>query len=408
MKNKSGQSTVITVLITMILTILLCYIVVKTTGYATILQNGIEKSDTTFSKLDKVKSIIDESFLNEYEEKDLIDNAISGMLKGLNDPYAAYYNEKAFESFYTNTNGEYSGVGIYVSYDESKSMPIVLTPIVGSPAAEAGILPGDYIEYVEDTMSVSAEYEEIVDLIQGKIGTFVKIGILRLKENDKYEELEFELERKKIEVNPLTSTVYENNIGYIKITSFDEVSYKNFKAKYDELINENKVKGLIIDVRDNPGGVLDEVVLITDLLVPEGRIVYTVDKAGKEESYDVENGKGDNAQINIPLVVLVNGSSASASEVFAGAIKDYGVGKIVGTKTYGKGVVQTLKYLGDGTYMKLTTSEYFSPNGNKINGLGIEPDIVVELPEDVSSIYSPKYEEDTQLQKAIEQLKSEM
>ena len=186
------------------------------------------------------------------------------------------------------------------------------------------------------------------------------------------------------------------------MSSFDETSYTNFKDNYDDLINNKKVKALIIDLRDNPGGILAVCAQITDLIVPEGKIVYTVDKSGYEEAlYSKED------QIEIPLVVLVNENSASASEVFSGAVKDYGKGIIIGKKTYGKGVVQTLKSLGDGTYVKLTTSEYFSPKGNKIDGEGVTPDIEVELPEGVKS-YSMTFEEDTQLQKAIEVLKEKI
>lgn len=399
--NNKGKSTFVVVLVTIILTLLCCYICLKMSVYSNILNGGIDYSNKDFSKLGKVKSIIDTSYLNEYDKDKLMDATISGMLEGLDDPYAAYYNESAFESFYTQTEGEYEGIGIYVSYDTEKNMPIIITPIVGSPAANANILPGDYIEYVNELKATNATYDELVDEIKGKVGTKVKIGILRLKEDGTYEEIELEVERKKIDINPITETVYENNIGYIKMTSFDEVSYEEFKKKYEDLINNKKVNGLIIDLRNNPGGILDTCVSITDLIVPEGKIVYTLDKAGEEEAL-FSNKK----QIEIPLVVLVNEGSASASEVFTGAVKDYGVGKIVGTKTYGKGVVQTLKSLGDGTYIKLTTSEYFSPKGNKINGVGIEPDIVVEMPDDLSNPYNPTYEEDAQLQRAILEVKN--
>lgn len=403
MLNKKGKSTFFVILVTMIITLLFCYIVVKITLYSVILKNGIEYATDDFSKLEKVKAIIDTAYLNDYEEEKLMDATISGMLKGLDDPYAAYYNESKFQSFYTQTEGEYEGIGIYVTYDLEKSMPIIITPIINSPAAEAGILTGDYILYVDDLQAINATYDELIDAIKGREGTKVKIGLLRYKEDGSYEELELEVERKKIDINPITEEVYEGNIGYLKLTSFDEVSYGEFKNKYEDLIYNKKVKGLIIDLRNNPGGVLKTCANITDLLVPKGKIVYTVDKAGKEEAL-----YSDETQIEIPLVILVNEGSASASEVLTAAVKDYGVGKIVGTKTYGKGVVQTLKALGDGTYIKLTTSEYFSPNGNKINGLGIEPDIVVKLAEDVKNPYNPAYGEDNQLQTAISELKNMM
>jgi len=411
MFDKKGKSTIIIVVVTMITTMLFCFVVNRISEYVSILKYGSDNlvsmygsgrsGDANLLKVGITKAIIDNSYLNEYDENELVDSTIEGMLKGLDDPYAAYYDESAFESFYTQTEGEYEGIGIYISYDTIKNLPIIITPIVGSPAAEAGMLPGDYILYVDDIQASTVNYDELVDVIKGKVGTKVKIGIQRFKEDDTFEELEFEVERRKIDINPITQNVYEDNIGYIKITSFDEVSYDEFKHMYKDLINNKKVSGLIIDLRNNSGGLFDECIKIADLLVPSGKIVYTVDKSGKEEASYSKEG-----HIEIPLVVLVNEGSASASEVLTAAIKDYGVGKIIGEKTYGKGVVQTLKSLGDGTYIKLTTAEYFSPNGNKINGLGIEPDIRVELPEDIKNYYSPDFEEDTQLQKAIEELKN--
>lgn len=405
MVNQKGISTIETVIITMLVTMLFCFVVYRVFEIREMIEPGESATATTddFSKLEKVKKIIDSTYLKEYEEDKLMDETISGMLKGLDDPYAAYYNKTAFESFYTQTEGEYEGIGIYIAYDKTRKIPIIISPISGSPAAEAGILPGDYIEYVEDLQASSSEYEELVDAIKGKVGTKVKIGLIRYAEDESFEKIELEVERRKININPVEEEVYEGNIGYIKLSSFDEVSYGEFKEKYEDLIRNKKVEGLIIDLRNNPGGILQTCAAITDLLVPEGKIVYTVDKTGKEETlYSKEE------HIEIPLVVLVNEGSASASEVFSAAIKDYGVGKIIGTTTYGKGVVQTLKSLGDGTYIKLTTSEYFSPNGNKIDGIGVEPDIVVELSEDVKNYYQPSYEEDTQLQAGIAEIKSQM
>lgn len=404
LKNNKGISMYAAVILTMFVTMLFCYVAVNTERYIQILHGeGESISGNDFSKLEKVKKIIDTSYLREYDEQELEDETIAGMLKGLNDPYAAYYNKKAFETFYTQTEGEYEGIGIYIAYDSEKKMPIIISPILESPAAEAGILPGDYVEYVDDLQAINATYDELVDAIKGKVGTKVKIGLLRPKEEGDYEKIELEVERKKIDINPVVEEVYEGNIGYIKLTSFDEVSYGDFKSKYLDLVENKKVSGLIIDLRNNPGGILQVCAKITDLIVPEGKIVYTVDKEGKEEAL-----YSDKTQIEIPLVVLVNEGSASASEVFTGAVKDYGVGKIVGTKTYGKGVVQTLKSLGDGTYIKLTTSEYFSPKGNKIDGLGIEPDVTVEVSGDAENYYNLSYEEDTQLQVAVEELKKMM
>ena len=420
MKNK-GTSTFSVVFLTAIVTALLCFIVFKLWSYGIVLKgddgttsysgfvSAKEEQATnqttglatsTLRKLLNLKKLMDEEYLYEYDENDMADYMAKGMLSALKDPYAEYYNPKAFESFYTQTEGEYYGIGIYVTYDEAKKMPVIIAPLYGSPALEAGLQTLDYIEYVDDLLSTEHTYTELVDAIKGVAGTTVTIGIIRLKDDGTKERIEKDIKRERIEINPIRTATYEDSIGYIKMTSFDETSYDNFKKEYETFTSNPKIKSLIIDLRDNPGGILQVCTDITDLIVPSGKIVYTLDKSGKEDIiYSDENA------IKIPLVVLVNGSSASASEVFTGAVKDYGVGTIIGTKTYGKGLVQTLKSLKDGSYIKLTTAEYFSPKGNKIDKEGITPDIVVELPEEIKSTYYLEYKDDLQLQKAVEYLK---
>lgn len=418
--NKKGMGTIPIIIITVVVTLLITFIGYKLWMYSRVLEYGVEyasigsvsQSGTTSSertlpktmqnKITALKRIIDNEFLYEYDEEKMADYMAVGMLEALDDPYAQYYNEDAFKTMMTTTEGEYYGIGIYVSYDESKNMPIILLPIEGSPAMEVGIKPGDYIEYVGEYSAAEYSYSELVDAIKGLPGTKVKIGIIRYSDDEKNKEkFELEVERRKIELNPVKSDIYEGSIGYIKLSSFDEITYDNFKTEYEKLITNSNVKSLIIDLRDNPGGVFGTCVSITDIILPEGKIVSTVDKKGNEES--VYSGP---TQITIPLVVLVNENSASASEVFTAAVKDYEIGTIIGKKTYGKGIVQTLCSLKDGSYVKLTTSEYFSPNGNKIHGVGVEPDIEVDLPEGVESTYNLEYEKDTQLQKAIEILKT--
>ncbi len=417
--NNRGANTIIVVIVTAMVTSLLCYIFFTLGQYKKGLEGELTENDSSIAdlypstisssesssvskKLSSLKKIIDDEFLYDYDSEKLADGLAVGMLAALDDPYASYYNKEQFKAFYTQTEGEYVGIGVYVAYDRVMGMPIVLAPLEDSPAHEAGILPGDYIIYVDDLKSSETDYNTIIDAIKGISGTTVKIGIARLNEEKEEELIELEVVRKKIELNPVTSQTYDNNIGYIRLTSFDETTYENFKAEYEKLLSQ-QVKGLIIDLRDNPGGVLSVCAQITDLIVPKGKIVYTVDKKGHEEAL-----YSDERHIEIPLVVLVNGNSASASEVFTGAVKDYGVGTVIGKKTYGKGVVQTLKSLRDGTYIKLTTSEYFSPNGNKIDKEGVTPDIEVDLPETVKSTYNLKFEDDTQLQRAIEELKKKV
>ena len=425
--KKSGVSTLKTIIITFLLTVLLCIIVFRALYYNQLINEGVgisaggETLAATISgdftsgerralekallqnKMNKVKNMIDSEYLYDYDFEKMLDYVAIGLLASIDDPYAQYYDKEAFESFYTQTEGEYCGIGIYVTYDRKKEMPIILLPLEDSPAEKAGIQAGDYIEYVDDFYSSAIDYDTIIDAIKGKIGSTVKVGIIRYDENGDETKLELEVERQTITINPIKSKVYSDNIGYIRMTSFDENTYDLFKEKYDELTKDPKIKGLIIDIRDNPGGVLDVCAKITDLLVPTGKIVYTVDKKGKEETL-----YSDINCVKMPLVILINENSASASEVFTAAIKDYGVGVIIGKKTYGKGVVKTLKTLRDGTYLKMTTQEYFSPKGNKINEVGIEPDIEVDLPENVKSSYNLNYEEDTQLQRAIEELKGKI
>lgn len=417
--NKRGANTILTIIFTAIITALICYIVFKFVTFKKEIDGVIDDTYkpseyvsnldispdkmALFTKMNKLKNIIDEDYLYEYDSGDMLDGLALGMLASLNDPYAAYYNEEHFKSFYTQTEGEYTGIGIYVGFDKNKSLPIILLPIEGSPAEKAGLLPGDYIEYVDEIYADDSNYETLIDSIQGPIGETVKIGIIRYDDDKKEEKLEIKVKRDKIELNPVTSKTFENDIGYIRLSSFDETTYTNFKEKYESLIKDNKIKGLIIDVRDNPGGVLSICTQITDMLVPKGKIVYTVNKKGTESAV-----YSDSNQIEIPLVVLINENSASASEVFSGAIKDYKVGTLIGKKTYGKGVVQTLKSLRDGTYIKITTEEYFSPLGNKIDSEGVTPDIEVDLPEDVKSTFYLDLEKDTQLQRAIEEIKSKI
>lgn len=408
MKKFSIWQVILTIFCTVIITYTITVIKIKNEEYSSLNLNDIFSEEysydtETFEKLSKVKTILEKKYLREFDDKTLVDGAINGMLEALDDPYTTYFNEEDAEQFLIETEGEYEGVGIYVSYDTSKKLVIVLTPIEGSPAAEAGLLPGDYIEFVDDKDVTSLNLEEVSDMLKGKANTEVKIGIVRYDDEGKITRLEKTLTRRKINIDPVVEKVYENNIGYIKLTSFDETTYDEFYNVYKDLTAKKKVDGLIIDLRNNPGGLLDVATGIADLLVPKGKIVYTVDKQGKQEIIYSNNKK-----IEIPLVVIINEGSASASEVLAGAIKDYGVGKIVGVNSYGKGVVQTLLGLKDGTYIKVTTNEYFSPNGNKIDGEGVTPDIEVELPEEIDSYYNLEFEDDTQLQRAIEELKKMM
>lgn len=345
-----------------------------------------------FEKLKKVMGVIEDDYLKEYDIKKLEEGAIRGLLDALEDPYTSYFDASETESFLLETEGDYEGVGMYISIDTKKDAVIVLSPIKGSPAEEAGVLPGDYIIKVNNESMVGVTLEEVASKLKGISGSTVDVVFERYSESGDKEVIEKTLERRKVELTSFEYEILEDNIGYITFASFDENVTEKFNEAYKELIKKKKIKGLILDLRDNPGGLLNVAAEVADTLLPTGKIVYTVDKNGKEEAI-----YSDSRSVDVPIVVLVNENSASASEIMAAAIKDYG-GKVVGKTTYGKGLVQEFKSLRDGTYVKVTISEYFSPNGNKINEIGVIPDVEVEQ--------NIETKEDEQLEKAIEEMKN--
>ena len=349
-------------------------------------------SGDNFKKLEKVLSIVEQEFLYEYDMKTLEEGAIRGMLEALDDPYTSYFNVSETEEFLMESEGEYEGVGIYLSLDTSVGLPIVLMPIEGSPADEAGVLPGDYIIELDGKDVTGASLEEIAASIKGISGTTVTMKFLRYTSETEYEEIERTMTRRKVEINSFDYEIIDNNIAYISFSSFDEKADKQFKDAMKEMNKQAEIEGLIIDIRGNTGGLLSTATEIIDEILPTGIITYTVDKNDKKEYI-----YSDSRTLDIPVVVVVNGHSASASEIMAGAIKDYEKGAVVGTTTYGKGLVQEFKSLKDGTYVKITIAEYFSPSGQKINELGVEPDYIIEEEENT--------EEDLQLKKAIEIVK---
>ena len=355
-----------------------------------------EESEQISTILSGFRKIIDEKFLGEVNEEDLINGAIKGYIEGLNDPYTEYYTKEEMEEVEVSTYGNFEGIGIYMTKDKDTDCVLVLSPIEGSPAEEAGILPGDIITKVNDEDCVGEELDVVSSKIKGDVGTKVKLEILRGTETKT-----FEVERKNIKVNHVKAEVLEDNIGYIKLSTFDEGCAEEFKAKYEELADQ-KITSLIIDVRNNGGGIVDEALEILDLMVNKGdTTLITVDKNNHEE---VTKSKTD-PEIQLPMIVLTNENTASASEILAGALKDLGKAKIVGTTTYGKGVIQELITLSNGAGIKITTNEYYTPNRNKINEVGIEPDERVELSEEVQESLTVEREQDTQMQKAIEMLK---
>ena len=393
---KTIMIIVLTAFITFIITALVGYNYITKGDGAKILVRETSSNQDLIVQLEKYKSIIDEFYLGEVNEEDLKEGAIKGYIEGLGDPYTEYISKEEMKEYMEDTLGNYVGIGIYMLLDEENGKIKVLAPMKGSPAETVGIKSGDIIETVDGEEYTKDEMSEVANKIKGKEGTTVKIGIKRGEEN-----LEFEVTRQNIKVNPVEGKILENNIGYIQFASFDETTYEDFKAKYEELKNQG-ITSLIIDLRNNGGGLVDQATDIADLFVEKDTpLLYEVDKDGNEEVIKAEN----DVTINIPTIILTNENTASASEILAGALKDLGKAKIVGTKTYGKGIIQQIIPLSDGSGIKITTEEYQTPNRNKIHEVGIEPDEIVELPETVTNVLEILEDQDTQLQKAIELLK---
>lgn len=344
------------------------------------------------TKLEKVKALLESNYLKGIEEGKLLDGAISGMTNSLNDPYTVYLNQKDYEDLKTETRGTYAGIGIVVAADKTDNTIMVVSPIEGTPGEKAGILPGDKISKVNGIGVKGSELDKAVSMMKGAKGTQVVLTIIR---KDVSNPILKTIIRDNIILKTVKDEVLTNNIGYIRISMFDEKTANDFMKSYDKLM-QKKVKGLIIDVRDNPGGLLQQVVDIADRLIPKGTIVYTEDK-NKVKKY----WTSDAQQAEVPIVLLVNGGSASASEILGGALKDTKKATLIGTKTFGKGVVQEVMDLKDGTALKITISEYFTPKGISINGKGIQPDIVIKLPDKYKASLQVNKTDDTQLQKAI-------
>lgn len=351
-------------------------------------------------KLTEIEGLMNNYYLDELDEEQIETWLYKGAVAGLGDPYAAYYTEEEYQSLRDSTNGSYCGIGVEISQNMNTGIVTVVRVFEDGPAMEAGLLPGDILYKVGDTEVTGMDLTMIVSLIKGEENTQVTVSVVRDGEADY---LELSVERRTIEIQTVGSAMLEDQIGYISITSFDDVTTAQFSKALDELEAQG-IKGLVVDLRDNGGGLVSSVCAILDRLLPEGLIVYTEDKYGnrEEETSDAEH------YFDKPLAVLVNGNSASASEIFAGAVKDYGIGTLVGTKTFGKGIVQKIYPLHDGTAVKLTVSKYYTPKGNNIHEIGIEPDVEIELYEELKKEVLVPFEEDNQLQKAIEVLKEEI
>ena len=356
---------------------------------------GVVTNVKTAKKMQIIENVIDEFFLEEVADEDLENGIYRGMISALNDPYAAYYTQEELKELQQSTQGIYYGIGAQVSLDADTKLPVLIRIFEESPAEEAGLLAGDMVYMVDETSVYGMDLTSAVSLIKGEEGTTVHLTIIREGEKDY---LEFDVVRRKLNNITISQKMIEDRIGYIQITEFDDVTVDQFVDAL-AVCKGSDMEGLIIDLRSNPGGNLSAVCDISRNLLPEGLIVYTEDKNGKKEEYRCDGKR----QLDVPLVVLIDQYSASASEILAGAVKDYEMGTLVGMTSYGKGIVQRIVSLSDGSAIKLTVSDYYTPKGNNIHKVGITPD--VEVPFD-----SEAYKEgvDNQLEKAIEVLKEKM
>lgn len=327
-------------------------------------------------KLNKLKGMVDSLYLysDEVTEEKLQDGLYAGYIEALGDPYSEYYNKEETQKLNESTAGEYYGIGVVFSQNQDTKVMTAVQVYKNSPAQEAGVEEGDILYKVSGKDVTGKDLSEVVQDIRGAENTRVELVVLR---GENHQEVTLEVERRKIQVETVDYEMKSGKIGYIRVTEFDSVTFKQFQEALDEL-EAKGLKGLVVDLRSNPGGNLSTVVKMLDLLLPEGTIVSTKDKSGREEILTSD----EKHQFKKPMAVLVDGYSASASEIFAGAIQDYEMGPIVGTTTYGKGIVQQIIDLRDGTSVKLTMAEYFTPKGRNIHKKGIKPDVEVKYERD--------------------------
>lgn len=381
-----------------ILTAAITFIITSISMYRSLGKGTVKyiASDTIGRTFQTFHSFIEKHYLGEMDDNAMLESAIKGYVEGLNDEYSEYITKEEMEEYMQDTTGKYVGIGIYIAANTQTNQIVVLMPMKGSPAEEAGLKSGDVITKVDGVAYTGETLSEASSALKKEEGTKAQIEILR---DD--EVLNFEVERREVKINHIETEVLENKIGYMEIATFDEGCYQEFKQKWEELKAKN-VTSLIIDLRNNGGGIVQEATNIADMMVEKDKTLLITASKNKEEN---RTKAKQEKEIDLPIVILVNENTASSSEILTAAIKENNSQvTIVGTNTYGKGVIQTIFNLTDGSGIKLTTSEYYTPNHNVINKVGIKPDIEVEFPEE-ENLYTVEQEKDTQLQKAIELLK---
>lgn len=369
------------------------YIHIGVNGDVYIQSDAVTDSDGIGSevegKLNAIDSVLESFYFGDVDDETAKDNIYKAYLSSYGDKYTMYYTADEYKALKESTNGKFYGIGAVCQL--SGEGGVLLVDVYDNGAGyQAGLRSGDRVVNVDGRDITGMELSSAVALIKGDKGTSVTLEVIRGTER-----LTFSAVRDAVEAKTVSYTLLDNNIGYLSISQFEEVTTKQFKAAVEDLQSQG-MKGLVIDIRNNPGGLLDTVVGMLKYMIPDGLIVYTEDKQGNRKEYKGQ----DNDEFNLPLAVIVNGNSASASEIFAGAIQDYGKGTIIGTQTYGKGIVQTVKPLTDGSAIKFTIAKYFTPKGQDIHGKGVTPDMVVE--------YDTDADVDTQLDAAIKNVEAQI
>lgn len=360
-----------------------------------------DSEEAFLKKANKLKTLIDLYYLEDAEESDLYEGMYQGMLWSLGDPYSCYYTKEEYAALMEEMEGAYCGIGALVSQNASTKVITIVRPFVDGPAYNAGMLPGDILTKIDGEDISAWDIDLAVKHMKGEQGTVVEVEVWRASLG---EYVELTITRDLVEVETVTYEMLDDSIGYIYVMQFDEITTQQFETALNAL-KEQGMEGLVVDIRDNGGGLLTTVCDMLDMFLEENElIVYTLDKYNtKEEIYAHEGSIGE-----LPMVVLVNGYSASASEVFSGALQDYGLATIVGTQSFGKGIVQSVIPLTDGSAVKLTVSTYYTPAGRNIHGKGITPDVVVELDEELKQQPVVPLSEDNQVQRAVEEVKKLM
>lgn len=406
--NKQKRQNIYRVIMLIVLTAVITFMVTTIAMYSkfqnsgSLSSNGSSSSNenTLVKTLQSFKAMINKLYIGDVDEDAMIEGALKGYVEGLGDPYTEYYTKEEMADLREELNSEYVGIGVYIGNNAVDNTLVIAGTIKSSPAEEAGLKAGDVVEKIDDVSYTGKQLSEATKVLKAEEGTTVKLTILR-----DGKEIEINITRRKITVEHVSSKMMDNNVAYIKIDSFDNNVADSFKSQLTDLMKEN-VNGIIIDLRSNGGGIVTEATDIADLFLEKDETIL-ITKSKKDNEEKITKSKQEPIVKNTPVVILVNEGTASASEILAGALKDKYNATIVGKTTYGKGVIQSLYNLTDGSGLKITTDEYFTPNHNKIQKTGITPDVEVDLTKDADGNYETG-DKDAQLLKAIEVIKGKM